>query len=179
MSNGSISACRDTDMGVLTDACLWILQAAKYDYRAFLRKRSKAYQTQTRCGGSRTCVCLQQGSCHTEDADPCFASVSRYADYATPDQRASLLLEFYGPKYALFKGKGKTKSLDQILNQHPDKKGKILEHLKSTLTPLLEKGLCAHNIVHRALYNYLRYIPSGAPEFLDMLESIKELLVEM
>jgi pumilio family protein 6 len=105
--------------------------------------------------------------------------VRRYADYASSDQRASMLLEFYGPKYALFKGKGKVKSLDDILEAQPDKKGKILEHIKTTLTPLLEKGLCAHHIVHRALYNYLRFIPPGGNEFSEMLEAIKELLVEM
>jgi len=47
------------------------------------------------------------------------------------------------------------------------------------LSPLLEKGLCAHHIVHRALHEYLRAVEIGSVEFNEMLDIVKELLVEM
>ena len=47
------------------------------------------------------------------------------------------------------------------------------------LSPLLEKGLCAHHIVHRALHEYLRAVEIGSIEFNEMLDIVKELLVEM
>jgi hypothetical protein len=43
-----------------------------------------------------------------------------------------MLLEFYGPRYALFKGENKPLNLEQILAEHPDRREKVLAHLKDT-----------------------------------------------
>ena len=55
----------------------------------------------------------------------------------------------------------------------------VPRHLKETLTPLLEKGICAHHIVHRALHDLVSHIPTDGDEFSDLLDTVKEILVEM
>ena len=102
-----------------------------------------------------------------------------YIDFATSEQRANLLQEFYGPQFAVFKLAGSLKTLDAVFEKHPEKKEYILRHLKETLTPLLEKGICAHHIVHRALHDLVSHIPTDGDEFCDVLDTVKEILVEM
>ena len=100
-----------------------------------------------------------------------------YIDFATSEQRSSLLQEFYGPDFTLFKMSGNMKSLEEILEVHPGKKASIVKHLREALVPLLEKGLCSHHIVHRALSDYLQH--AEGPERIEMLDTIQELLPEM
>lgn len=66
-----------------------------------------------------------------------------YNDWANAEQRASLIQEFYGPTFALFKHKSEgdspPSSLAQILNENMDQREAILKHLKESLVPLIEK----------------------------------------
>ena len=61
-----------------------------------------------------------------------------YNDYANASERSLLIQEFYGPQFAVFKD-GSGQSLSAILSAHPDEKGKLIEHMKTALTPLLDK----------------------------------------
>lgn len=45
--------------------------------------------------------------------------------------------------------------------------------------PLLEKGICSHNIVHHALLDYVLHADPEAPALKELLDSVKDLLVEM
>lgn len=124
--------------------------------------------------------------CKTPDLDVSFThSMLRqvlavaYADYANATQRAMLLREFYGPQFSVLKLAESAKSLDEIIEAKPEKKESILKHMKQTLTPLLEKGLCAHHIVHRALLDYLTHAPQDGPDVAEIIDAVKELLVEM
>jgi len=100
-----------------------------------------------------------------------------YIDFATSEQRSLLLQEFYGPDFALFKTTGNLKSIEEIFAKFPDKKDLILKHLKNALVPLLEKGICAHHIVHRALHDFLSH--ATEVDRSEMVDIIQELLVEM
>lgn len=99
-----------------------------------------------------------------------------YLGYANAKQRASLAEEFYGPHFALFKADGK-RSLKDLLEQHPEKKPYVLKHLKEALTPMMEKGLVSHEIVHHALHEYLQL--AGEKERTEMMDMILKLVVEM
>ena len=72
---------------------------------------------------------------------------------------------------------GNQKTLQEILEKHPQKKKSILKHLLGTLAPLMEKGICGHHIVHRALHDYL--IHAEDDERSDMYDRIQPLLAEM
>lgn len=61
-----------------------------------------------------------------------------YNDYANASERALLVQEFYGPQFALFKDNN-GRSLAAILADNPEERGKLIEHMKQSLTPLLDK----------------------------------------
>jgi hypothetical protein len=52
-----------------------------------------------------------------------------------------------------------------------------MKHLKQAITPMLEKGLCSHLILHRALREYLE--ETDGDDRANMIDTIKELAVEM
>ena len=61
-----------------------------------------------------------------------------YNDYANAQERALLLQEFYGPKFALFKDTG-GQCLTDILSAHPEQKEQLITHMKKALIPLVDK----------------------------------------
>lgn len=61
-----------------------------------------------------------------------------YNDYANASERSLLVQEFYGPQFAVFKDNG-GQSLSAILAANPEEKTKLVEHMKTALTPLLDK----------------------------------------
>ena len=66
-----------------------------------------------------------------------------YNEYANGKQRISLVQEFYGTEFALFKtSQSETcapQSLEEVLAASPDHQGRILRHMKDSLFPVLEK----------------------------------------
>ncbi|KAL1918605.1 uncharacterized protein VTP21DRAFT_2627 [Calcarisporiella thermophila] len=101
-----------------------------------------------------------------------------YSSYASAEQRTSLLQEFYGPEFALFKSSNKkTKSLGELLRDQPAKKPAILKHLKETLSGVLDKGTIGHSIVHRGLLDYMSHADEKA--IADMVEVVREQCVEI
>lgn len=63
-----------------------------------------------------------------------------YNDYANASERAALVQEFYGRKFALFKGKEeKEKSLEDILASNAQDREHILGNMKEALLKLLDK----------------------------------------
>ncbi|KAI8321135.1 ARM repeat-containing protein [Martensiomyces pterosporus] len=104
-----------------------------------------------------------------------------YAVYANAGQRWNLVAEFYGNEFAIFKDQpaagDSPKSLEAVLEKAPQKKETILNTLKTTLTPLLEKGTIQHSIVHRALLDYIKH--AEPKERLEIVETMRELVVEI
>nr|CAG8434144.1 611_t:CDS:2 [Entrophospora candida] len=69
-------------------------------------------------------------------------------------QRNSLIHEFYGPEFNLFK-EAQNKSMSELINEDPSNKKKILKNLSSTIEKMLKKpGLIGHIISHRILLDY-------------------------
>ena len=62
-----------------------------------------------------------------------------YNDYANASQRAALVKEFYGPQFSLFKDTG---SPTELLKHRPEIRGSVMQHLKESILPLLEKWVC-------------------------------------
>ncbi|KAI8906898.1 armadillo-type protein [Gorgonomyces haynaldii] len=103
-----------------------------------------------------------------------------YSQFCNAQQRMHLMEEFYGPEFAIFKKTGNTKSLDQILKDHPEKKPYVLKHMRSVLDSVLEKGtfnLGRTHILHRAIYDYMTYCDHK--EFKDLIELLKDHLVHI
>ncbi|KAJ1963446.1 Pumilio y domain member 6 [Dipsacomyces acuminosporus] len=104
-----------------------------------------------------------------------------YAVYANATQRWNLVAEFYGNEFALFKEDGPKsdgpRSLDAVLQKSPQKRETVLNTLKTTLSPLLEKGTIQHSIVHRALLDYIKHADSK--DRLEIIETMRELVVEI
>lgn len=99
-----------------------------------------------------------------------------YNDYANASQRASLIEEFYGPTFALFKT-GDSQTLDQILEAHPEKKESILKNVKETIPVLMDKQICQLSIVHKVLLEYFTH--ADEKQRSEMIEIIRESLVHM
>ncbi|XP_031550524.1 pumilio homolog 3-like isoform X2 [Actinia tenebrosa] len=97
-----------------------------------------------------------------------------YTDYAVAAQKSSLIQEFYGPEFALFKTMDNRK-LEQIIKDEPGKKDIILKNLKDSLNPLVDKSVITHNIIHRVLLEYLMLSDDKAQS--EMIESIREYVV--
>ena len=63
-----------------------------------------------------------------------------YNDYANATERAALVQEFYGRKFALFKSReGEEKSLKEILADNAQEREHILSNMKEALMKLLDK----------------------------------------
>uniref|UniRef100_A0A6B2L0M7 PUM-HD domain-containing protein n=1 Tax=Arcella intermedia TaxID=1963864 RepID=A0A6B2L0M7_9EUKA len=78
-----------------------------------------------------------------------------YITYANSAQKKSLLEEFYGPEYSLFKS-GEKHTLQEILNANPIKKPTILNFLKNYLFDLTNKpDILRNSIVHKPLLQYM------------------------
>ncbi|XP_062611509.1 pumilio homolog 3-like [Saccostrea cucullata] len=99
-----------------------------------------------------------------------------YNDYANASQRLSLLEDFYGPSFTLFKTPD-IKSLDQLLLVQPDKKEMILSNMKEALLPLIDKTILGHSMVHKIFHEFFVHAKEKMKS--DMIESLREHLVHM
>ncbi|KAJ1757966.1 Pumilio y domain member 6 [Coemansia sp. RSA 2523] len=100
-----------------------------------------------------------------------------FAVYANSKQKWNLVAEFYGREFAVFKSIDGPKSLDAVLATTPQKRETAMDSLKSTVTPLLEKGTVQYSIVHRALLDYIRF--ADPSERQQVIETMRELVVEI
>ncbi|XP_070558670.1 pumilio homolog 3-like isoform X2 [Ptychodera flava] len=101
---------------------------------------------------------------------------SAYNNYANAKQRASLLEEFYGAEYSLFKTE-KYLSLTDLIQEHPEKKELILKHMKGVIASLLEKSVVKHSIVHKTLFDY--YTNADLKSKIEIIESMREVVVQI
>lgn len=94
-----------------------------------------------------------------------------YCKYANASQRAALVEEFYGPEYAVFKvASGRT--LEDILDNEPDKKERVMKHMKESLSTLCQKDALSLSVIHRALLDFFKYAnTSQKTEIVEILKS--------
>ncbi|KAK5212530.1 Pumilio y domain member 6 [Exophiala xenobiotica] len=106
-----------------------------------------------------------------------------YRTLATKSQKAVLLREWYGPEFVFFTQKKGTPEeevgadLSVILNQNPEKRGPIMQHLKEMTNQLAQKKTTGFTMLHDAMLQYFLNVKPGSPEqteYLDMLRDDEE-----
>jgi len=96
--------------------------------------------------------------------------------YANASQKATLVEEFYGPEFALFKV-ASGRSLDDILENEPEKKENVLKFMKNSFEVLCQKDVITHSIVHRALFDFFKYATNIQKS--EIIELLKEGVVHI
>lgn len=101
-----------------------------------------------------------------------------YSDCCTLKQRNTLVLEFYGKEFALFKKNYEGLSLEDILAKDPSKKNYILGNLRFIIDELLKKGNLHHSIFHRLLKDYIKF-SEATEEFMQWIDELVPHLKQM
>eukprot|EP00794_Sanderia_malayensis_P008276 gene8276-9160_t len=99
-----------------------------------------------------------------------------YQQFADSSQRASLVEEFYGPHYSVFKAAIGRKLVD-IFEKEPGKKVEILRHMKDALLPLASKDSVTLTIIHKPLLEFFTHADGLLRT--EMIESLRERTVHM
>ncbi|KAI9096220.1 armadillo-type protein [Phlyctochytrium arcticum] len=92
---------------------------------------------------------------------------------ASSAQQDTLLEEFYGPEYVLYKHGG-GKNLNGLFTELPEKKPFIVKHLGGVVHSILSKGFTSigHlSVVHKAIYDYMTFVdPKQLPDLIELLK---------
>jgi len=99
-----------------------------------------------------------------------------YNDYADAATRNSMLQEFLGPEYRLFK-EPEIRSVAELIAKHPEKKEEIIKNLGMNVEVLIQKGTYNHSLVHTVLSNYLTV--TDGKRRADCIESIRDSLIHI
>jgi pumilio homology domain family member 6 len=103
-----------------------------------------------------------------------------YTDWANGRERNALLVEFYGPEFALFQQTANT-TLSSIMSDpgvSVEKREGVLKALREALDGLINKGILQHSIVHRLMLEYVCHEPSVA-RIQDWISTFEDKLVEI
>jgi len=99
-----------------------------------------------------------------------------YNDYANASQRNSMLQEFLGPEYRLFK-ESDVRTVSELILKHPEKKVEMIKNLKANVDVLVQKGCYNHSLVHSVIHNYLAV--SEGKGRAEVIENLRDCLVHM
>jgi len=99
-----------------------------------------------------------------------------YNDFANAAQRNSMLQEFLGPEYRLFK-EPDVKTVQELITKHPEKKAEMVKNLKANVDILILKGCYNHSLVHSVIHNYLSVAEGKARA--EVIESLRDCLIHM
>ena len=80
-----------------------------------------------------------------------------FREYGNAHHRASILHEFYGSTYAVFKDANDVRTLEDILTAEPDRRPMILDSMMEILKPVLEKQMFSWTLVHKVILDILRH----------------------
>ncbi|RYO95750.1 hypothetical protein DL764_007603 [Monosporascus ibericus] len=101
-----------------------------------------------------------------------------YRGVATPEQKAILLREWYGPEFAIFRQQGgdakPTADLSQILQEQPNKRTPIMKYLHDMTNQLIQKKMTGFTMLHDAMLQYFLNTKPGTEEAKEYMELIKE-----
>ncbi|KAI1436591.1 armadillo-type protein [Xylaria sp. CBS 124048] len=102
-----------------------------------------------------------------------------YRGVASPEQKAILLREWYGPDTFLFRGTGEkdaapTAELSAILEKEPGKRQPIMKYLLDLTNQLIQKKMTGFTMLHDAMYQYYTNVNVGSEEAKEYMEMIKE-----
>ncbi|XP_052255942.1 pumilio homolog 3-like [Dreissena polymorpha] len=152
-----------------------ITTMAKSKYAKFLVKKMLMYGTKHH----RSCVYKSfHGHVRKLIRHRIAADVLEYAynEYANAHQRLSLLEDFYGPSFCLFKTPD-IKCLGQIMLSQPDKREMILRNMREALLPLIDKNILVHSMVHKVFMEYFTYADNKMKS--EMIESLRESVIHI
>ncbi len=103
-----------------------------------------------------------------------------YRGIATPSQKATMLREWYGAEFALFKSSETgpvSADLKKIIEDHPEKRTPIMRSLHELVNLLVQKKTTGFTMLHDAmLQQFLNLAPGSeeATEFIELLKSDEE-----
>lgn len=99
-----------------------------------------------------------------------------YRGIATPSQKATLLREWYGPEFALFKSSEAglvSADLKKILEDHPEKRTPIMRSLHDLVNLLVQKKTTGFTMLHDAMLQQFLYLSPGSEESTEFIELLK------
>ncbi|KJF61292.1 pumilio homology domain family member 6 [Coccidioides immitis RS] len=99
-----------------------------------------------------------------------------YRITATSIQRSMLLREWYGPEFALFKTDAAaqlTAQLSQILEETPEKRNPIMQHLFGSINQFIQKKTTGFTMLHDAMLQYFLNAKPGSAEATEFMELLK------
>ncbi|KPI35793.1 Pumilio homology domain family member 6 [Cyphellophora attinorum] len=101
-----------------------------------------------------------------------------YRGAATKEQKALLLREWYGPSVGLLDGgEGElatTGDLKVILEQKPELRGPVMQHLKEMCNQLVQMKKTGFTILHDALWQYWSNCVQGGPEEKEVMDWLRD-----
>lgn len=99
-----------------------------------------------------------------------------YRGIATLTQKATMLREWYGAEYALFKSEGSgpnSADLKQLLEQNPEKRAPIMRALHELINQLVQKKTTGFTMLHDAMLQYFINVQRGSEEASEFIELLK------
>ena len=99
-----------------------------------------------------------------------------YRGVATGQQKATILLEWYGAEFALFQKDKKEKvlgDLAEVLAVDAGKRAPIMRSLQELINHLIQKKMTAFTLLHDAMLQYFLNCKPGTEEITDFIELLK------
>ncbi len=99
-----------------------------------------------------------------------------YRGIATPQQKATMLREWYGAEFAVFKPDGNVEissNLMDILAANPEKRTPIMRSLHDLINQLVQKKTTGFTMLHDAMLQYFLATKPGSEEATDVIELLK------
>jgi len=97
-----------------------------------------------------------------------------YRGVATPEQKATLLREWYGPDFVIFKDAASkekpTAQLSEILAANPEKTKPIMDYLHKLINQIIQKKMTGFTMLHDAMLQYFLNIKPGSSESVEFLK---------
>lgn len=100
-----------------------------------------------------------------------------YRGVATKEQKATMLREWYGPEFSLFRSSGedvKNGDLADILEEHPEKRGPIIKYLMDMIDQLVQKKMNGFTMLHDAMLQCFLNLRLGTEEHSEFLQKMKD-----
>ena len=99
-----------------------------------------------------------------------------YQGIATSSQKATLLREWYGAEFALFKPSGNdppSADLKKLLEDHPEKRTPIMRSLHDLVNLLVQKKTTGFTMLHDAMLQQFLNLAPGSEEATEFIELLK------
>ncbi|KAH2529633.1 hypothetical protein KXW40_009147 [Aspergillus fumigatus] len=96
-----------------------------------------------------------------------------YRTVATKQQKATLLREWYGPEFSIFKDEQASADLSEILEKNPEKRLPIMHFLHEMINQLVQKRTTGFTMLHDAMLQYFLNTKPGSSEANEFIELLK------